>query len=274
MTELQIVERLRSRFGVTGRGVVLGIGDDCAIFRPVGSPQDLVFTTDQMIEGSHFHPGARPSWIGEKALARALSDIAAMAADPRFCLVSLAVPRSFDLDAFYRGLGRIADRFSILVAGGDLARSRSVSCDVVVCGSVPRGRALRRDRARPGDAIYVSGPLGQSALRKYRNIPEPRIAWGRNLRGRATAGMDLSDGLSLDLHRLCDASSVGASLFNVPVASGATLEQALHGGEDYELLYTGQKLPGLEIGVITHGPSGSVTFNGSPLAPGGWDHFA
>lgn len=271
MTELEIVERLRRRFGVAGlgmgRGVVVGIGDDCAVFRPVSSREDLVFTSDQVIEGVHF----RSSWparrTGEKALARALSDIAAMGAEPRFALVSIAFPRRFDFDAFFAGVARVARRYGVTVAGGDLARAKTVSCDVVVCGSVPRGKALLRSTAKVGDAIYVSGPLGLAAARGYRDVPEPRIAMGKKLRGRATACMDLSDGLSIDLHRMCVASGVGAALGTVPVAKGATEEQALHGGEDYELLYTGPAgLPGIRIG--------DIILSGFPAEVRGWDHFA
>lgn len=267
-TELEIVDGLRRRFGVAGRrGVMVGIGDDCAVFRPSGSGEDLVFTTDQVVEGVHFRAGVGASKIGSRALARALSDIAAMGASPRFCLVSLAVPRAFDIDGFYRGLGRVARRFDLVVAGGDLAKSRTVCCDVVVCGAVPRGTALLRSGARVGDSVYVSGRLGLAAARGYRDLPEPRISLGKMLRGRATACMDLSDGLSIDLKRLCEASGVGVRISHVPVADGATEDQALQGGEDYELLYTGPEgLPGIRIGDII--PSGF------PLEVRGWDHFA
>jgi thiamine-monophosphate kinase len=270
MTELEIIERLKKRLPAKGRGLVLGIGDDCAIYRPAGSSEDLVLTTDQLIEDVHFMRGTPARRIGEKAVARAMSDIAAMGADPRFCLVSLAVPPRFDLDAFYRG----ARKLRVPVAGGDLARSRTVSCDVVVCGSVPRGAALRRDGARPGDEIYVSGPLGHAAASGYRTMPVPRIAFGRKLRGRATACMDISDGLAIDLYRLCIASGIGAFLHRIPVAEGASSEQALHGGEDYELLYTGRNLPGIRIGLINDGPAGYMSLDAYPLAPLGWDHFA
>ena len=270
MTELEIIERLRKRLPVSGRGLVLGIGDDCAIYRPRGSSEDLVFTTDQLIEGTHFRPGTPARLIGAKAIARALSDIAAMGADSRFCLVSLAIPRGFDLDAFYRGAGKL----KVPVAGGDLARSRTVSVDVVVCGSVPRGAALRRDGAKPGEGIYVSGPLGRAAARGYRTMPEPRLAFGRKLRNRASACMDISDGLAIDLYRLCVSSAAGAFLHHIPAAVGATREHALHGGDDYELLYTGRDLPGIRIGTINDGPPGYLSLDGYPLEPRGWDHFA
>jgi thiamine-monophosphate kinase len=270
MTELEIIERLRRSLPSRGRGLVLGIGDDCAIYRSPGSREDLVFTTDQLIEDVHFRRGTAAHRIGQRAVARALSDIAAMGADPRFLLISLAVPRGFDIDGFYRG----ARRLKVPIAGGDLARSRRLTCDVVVCGSAPRATALRRDGARAGDEIYVSGPLGGAAACAFRKMPEPRLALGRRLRGRATACIDLSDGLAIDLYRLCMASGTGAFLHHIPQASSATVEQALHGGEDYELLYTGRDLPGIRIGVVSDGPPGYISRDGYPLAPLGWDHFA
>jgi len=181
-----------------------------------------------------------------------------------------------------------------LLAGGDLARADRVVCDIVVAGSVPKGHALRRDGARPGDAIYVSGRLGGSALglgtkrgRAWQRHlrPEARLALGRYLREKlhATAAMDLSDGLSLDLRRLCLASNVSAEIEAPPVFPGATLEQALHGGEDYELLFTVRpdaRVPArfenlllTRIGAIRRGPAGRVLFNGRPLAALGYDHF-
>ena len=239
MNELDIVEKLR-RLARPGKGIAngitLGIGDDCAIYRPRPN-EELLFTADQSIEGVHFLPDQPPSIIGHNALARSLSDIAAMGGEPRFCLVSLAVPAERGdkfITAFYRGLMALARRTGTVLAGGDLAHSDKVYCDVMVCGSAPRGKALRRSGARPGDLLYVSGRLGKP----WGGRIQPRLALGRALRGRATSCMDLSDGLSLDLHRLCLASGVAAVVDRVPIVRGATLDRALHGGEDYELLFT------------------------------------
>jgi thiamine-monophosphate kinase len=275
MNELEIVAKIR-KLAAASPKVALGIGDDCAIFRPRPG-EDLLFTSDQMIEDVHFRRDQPPSRIGERALARSLSDIAAMGGDPHFCLVSLAVPSELGdkwISAFYRGLLRIARRTGTALAGGDLAHSGKIYCDVVVCGGVPRGRALLRSGARPGDALYVSGRLGKAWDRAI----EPRLALGKSLRGRATACIDLSDGLSLDLHRLCLESGVAAEVDRVPIARGATLERALHGGEDYELLFT---LPPRKsaprgttlIGKIVKGQPGAVSFKGNPLPPRGYDHF-
>ena len=275
MSELEIVEKLR-RLGERGLRITLGIGDDCAIYRPRPN-EELLFTADQSIEGVHFLPDQSPSLIGHNALARSLSDIAAMGGEPRFCLVSLAVPPERGdkfITAYYRGLLALARRTGTVLAGGDLAHSDKIYCDVMVGGSIPRGKALRRSGTRPGDLLYVSGRLGKP----WGGRIQPRLALGRVLRGRATSCMDLSDGLALDLHRLCLASGVAAIVGRVPIVRGATLDRALHGGEDYELLFTlpPRKSPprgATLIGSIVKGRAGAVQFQGQPLAPRGYDHF-
>ncbi|MBZ5591280.1 MAG: thiamine-phosphate kinase [Acidobacteriia bacterium] len=298
MTEENILERLRRRVEIPrGSGVIAGIGDDCAIFRPRGAKEDLLFTTDLLIEGVHFERATHtPAMVGHKALARGLSDIAAMGGEPLFCLVSLALPDAAGrrwVNQFYTGLLKLAKCAGTLLAGGDLARAQRILCDIVVAGSVPKGRALRRNGARAGDAIYVSGRLGGSALgleakrgRAFeRHVwPEPRLALGQYLRKLgATAAMDISDGLSLDLHRLALASRVSAEIERPPAFPGATIDQALHGGEDYELLFTvpaGTRVPpkfnGLEltrIGRVRRGLAGRVLLDGRPLPALGYDHF-
>ena len=296
--ELGLVERIRRwAKGAGGSRLVLGIGDDCAIFRPRGLHEDLIFTTDMLIEGSHFLRDRHPAGaLGHKALARGLSDIAAMGGEPRFCLLSVALPGWADskwTSQFFGGLVHLAKDTGIPLAGGDLAHAERFSCDIVVCGAVPKGKALRRDGARPGDRIFVSGRLGGSALglatrkgKAWRTHlrPEPRLALGRFLRRRlrATAAMDLSDGLSIDLKRLCRASGVAAEIVPPPVFRGATLAQALHGGEDYELLFTTaprtrvpadfEGLPLTEVGAIVAGPPGRIRLDGKPLSALGYDH--
>jgi thiamine-monophosphate kinase len=300
VTELELLKRIRRKATVTGgASLVTGIGDDCAIHRPKGATEDLLYTTDLLIEDVHFlrstHP---PRAVGHKTLARGLSDIAAMGGVPRFCLVSLALPVWADtkwVDAFYAGLLKLAGETGTVLAGGDISSSEKFMADIVVVGAVPRGKAILRNKAKPGNAIYVSGMLGGSALgletRKGRALerhrkPHPRLALGRFLREqlRVTAGMDLSDGLSIDLHRLCDESGVSAVVDRpLPVFHGASLEHALHGGEDYELLFCAgarakvpeefDGLPLTRIGTISKGRKGQVTAFGWPLEPLGFDHF-
>jgi thiamine-monophosphate kinase len=279
-SELDLVRRIRRKAGKPA-GLVLGIGDDCAIFRPRAG-QDLVFTTDMLLEGVHFERDHPASLVGRKTIGRGLSDIAAMGATPKFCLLSLAVPPWADqkwLDAYFDGV--LAAR--IPLAGGDLARAKRLSADIVVCGSTGKGRALRRDGARAGDGIYVSGRLGAAAASAYQNAPEPRLGLGKFLSGRATACMDLSDGLSLDLHRLAEASGLAADITAPPIAEGATLDQALHGGEDYELLFTMPDLkirsqfrgvPLTRIGTMRKGKPGAVFLDGRRLPSLGYDHFS
>ena len=291
-----------------GSPVIAGIGDDCAIYRPRGSADDLLFTSDMFIEGVHFRREThKPAVAGRKALVRSLSDIAAMGGTPRFCLVSLCVPAWANtkwVDRFFDGILDLAAATGTVLAGGDLSHGETLACDVTVGGAVPRGTALRRSGARPGHEIYVSGTLGGSALGlesqkgkggvdlKQRKalrrhlFPEPRLALGAYLREKlhATSTIDLSDGLSLDLRRICLASGVGAEIVAPPRFPGASLEQALHGGEEYELLFTvpgGTRVPkGFEglrltrLGSIVRGAAGGVHLDGKPLAALGYDHFA
>lgn len=271
MNELALVDRLRRMKGVSG------IGDDCAIFRPKAG-EDLLLKTDQLIESVHFPKSMKPEAIGERALARALSDIAATGGDPRCCLVALAVPRTKSerwILAFFRGLLSLGAETGTVLVGGDLAHDDKVHCSVMVVGSVKRGKALTRAGARPGDQLYVSGPLGKPWDQKI----VPRLALGRRLSGNATSCIDLSDGLSLDLHRLCKESRVAARVESIPIMRGASLERALHGGEDYELLFTQpaktKPLPGtIRIGAIVRGSAGTVWLKGKKLPPRGYDHFA
>jgi thiamine-monophosphate kinase len=299
-SEETITSRLREMAQIPrGSPVVLGIGDDCAIYRPRGSAEDLLFTADLFLEGVHFlRETHKAADVGRIALARSLSDIAAMGGAPRFCLVSLCVPKWADarwVDSFFQSLNALATGAGAVLAGGDLSSGETLACDVTVCGAVPRGKALRRDGARPGHAIYVSGALGGSALglaagrgkawRRHVN-PEPRLGLGRFIREtlRATAAIDISDGLSLDLRRLCVASGVAAEIANPPRFAGATLEQALHGGEEYELVFTvrpGTAVPatfdGLSltrIGTICKGTPGELRHGDRILAALGYDHFS
>lgn len=279
MNEIDLIEKIR-KLAATGPRIAVGIGDDCAVFRPRAG-RDLLFKTDPLIEDIHFRRDLAPAIVGHRALARNLSDIAAMGGDPQFCLVSLALPGDAGgkwaekwIDQFYRGLLSLAKRTGTALAGGHLARAEKIFCDVIVCGSVPRGKALLRSGARSGDALYVSGRLGRPWDRRF----EPRLALGRSLRGRATSCIDISDGLSLDLFRLCRASKVAAEVDRVPVARGASLERALHGGEDYELLFTmpeGREAPRgtTRIGTVVGGKPGAVRFRGEPVEPRGHDHF-
>jgi thiamine-monophosphate kinase len=250
------------------------IGDDCAIVKaPAG--KDLLFTTDFTIEGVHFTRDLPAEQVGHRALLRGLSDIAAMGGTPKYCLVSLAVaPWAGEkwINAFYRGLLKLAGRHKTQLAGGDLSHASQVVVDLVVYGVVPIGKALKRSGARPGDQIWITGPLGGW---QHKLHPEPRLATGRKLIGNATACMDITDGLILDLHRLCVASGVSGEIESIPLIENATLEQAMFDGEDYELLFTSSKRtnPGFRIGSIASGKPGKILFQGKPVKLRGYDHF-
>ncbi len=266
MTEDSIIAKLRRRSPL--------IGDDCAVI-PGPTGRDLLLKADLSIEGVHFTRDSKPEDIGARAVARSLSDIAAMGGTPLYCLISLALaPWTNErwIAEFYRGVYQLLKKSKASLAGGDISHAGQFVCDVMLCGEVAKGKAVLRSGARVGDVLYVSGPLGG-----WRNKPVvvPRLEFGRKLVGKATACMDISDGLALDLHRLCKASGVAAELDNVPLLQGATLDQALHDGEDYELLYTAPprvKAPGIQIGRITKGKPGSVRYAGKVLKPIGYDH--
>jgi thiamine-monophosphate kinase len=271
------------------RGLTLGVGDDAALVAPRPG-YETILTCDWFLEGSHFlrekHP---PESVGWKCLARAVSDIAAMGGAPRHFLLSLALPESHTgrwLDRFLNGLARAERRLSCQLAGGDTTKNDKILINVTVVGEIRRGCAVLRSGAKPGDLIFVSGRLGEAELglrglrqggaARHRNspclkkhlYPEPRLALGQWLAEKriATAMMDLSDGLSTDLPRICEESGVGARLeadripkVPVPASKGRNhldvTELALNGGDDYELLFTvrpsdARRIPGRLRGLI------------------------
>jgi len=308
------------------RHVRLGIGDDCAILRPP-SGHELLVTTDFSLEGRHFRRAWHsPQSVGYRTLARGLSDIAAMGGQPLAAFLSLALPKAAArdihwLDGFLQGLLALAREHKVPLAGGDTAEApgSDVLADIIVVGSAPAGRALTRSGARPGDSIYCTGALGGAAaelaalaktpalFRRARArdahphlFPQPRLAVGEALLRRrlASACIDVSDGLSTDLAHLCEASAVAAELDAAllpahPLTTGlAPAEQMatiLHGGEDYELLFTarpGVKVPRSLAGVpITRigrivpykksRPRMTILAEGTrfELQPQGWEHL-
>jgi thiamine-monophosphate kinase len=311
--ERKLIQGMR-RIAAAGHNslVMKGIGDDTAVLRLQPGHEFLV-TTDLCVEGFHF----RREWhtvtcVGHRCLVRGLSDIAAMGGEPIACFLSLGLPEDLDqkwVNNFAKGLTDLARRFGVELAGGDTSGAPAITADIVVIGQTPRGKAILRSGAKPGDRIFVTGELGESAAtlqrlfsgekirpsRKNRHFyPEPRIAVGQWLRrkGLANAMIDLSDGLSVDLSHICDESRVAAVINEeqLPIARQASLALALHGGEDYELLFTAgprSKIPSAiegmrvtEIGTI-HGTSDNrpqmqiLGQNGAlkSLKPLGWQHF-
>ena len=258
--ERAIIERIRARLPPPPSFVVVGIGDDAAVVEPERNALEVI-TTDSQVEGVHFDLAfVTPGDVGHKALAVNLSDVAAMGAAPRTALLSLVLPSSWrvaDLEALVDGMAALAQRSKVAIIGGNIARSPGpLVVDMTVTGSVHRRRILTRDGARAGDDLYVTGALGGAALGLqalradqgaasnaaacYRR-PEPRVRFGMLLgRNRAArACIDLSDGLADGVRQIGTASGLGAIIDGdaVPLWSGATLQDALCGGEDYELLF-------------------------------------
>jgi thiamine-monophosphate kinase len=321
-SEDQLIERVRRKFPSTAASVGTGIGDDAAVVRPA-KRAEWVVTSDAFIEKVHFlrhlHP---PKVVGYKALARATSDLAAMGARPLYFLLTLALPTSCTtkwLDDFLGGMALAARRFGLILVGGDTTKYSAVVTSLTVIGEIDPGRAILRSGARPGDLICVSGKLGEAELGlrlvqkglrggkqgktliKKHFYPVPRLALGQWLVAHrsATAMIDTSDGLSTDLGHICKASGVGARVWaeKIPAVSVPpvlkrigpdSMRLALHGGEDYELVFTVPKkrarslpriiagVPVTIIGEITREKGISLVDShgrGFVLRPGGWDPF-
>jgi thiamine-monophosphate kinase len=316
VSEDELLEAIRRVCSGAGPEVRVGVGDDAAILAPTVG--ELVITTDALVEHVHFERGiASARDLGYKAIAVNVSDVAAMGASPRAAVCQLSL--SGDVDAawvmeLFGGMREACDEFALWLVGGNLSSGGEVQIVVTVTGEVAPGLAVPRSGARAGDRVVVTGDLGgsaaglqlsmqhtipndeQRALIRRHLRPTPRVGEGLVLsRSGATAMIDVSDGLALDLSRLCRASGVGASigLDAVPVAGGATLADALGGGEDYELIATlptaeavgvareelkeAFGVPLTEIGHIVEG-TGVVAVGADGiervLDASGWDHFA
>jgi thiamine-monophosphate kinase len=325
--ENRITNLLASRFGVRSTSLVKGIGDDAAVIRHQGAKEDWVVTTDMLLEDVDFRAGwLTPRQLGHKSLAANLSDLAAMGARPRFYTISLGIPANISdnwIMQFYDGVARLASSYKALLIGGDLSRSTNgVQVTITAIGETWRRRAVYRAGGSAGDILYVTGILGKSAaglmllrlghmkgatiaekeaLRAQRT-PMPRCEVGLWLlkHNYASCMLDLSDGISTDLPRLCTCSRVGAEIYagSLPVFSGSKswnadpLNLALNGGEDFELLFaipgdTAAKFdkvypkkfpPVSRIGVLTASKEIVLReFPGKPARPlpnKGFDHFA
>jgi len=309
--EKKLIQQIR-RSARGGESVVTGIGDDCAVLS-VPPGHELLVTTDFTIEKVHFRRDwHRPELVGRRCLTRGLSDIAAMGGEPRAAFLSLAVPGDVPqkwVDRFLKGLLDLAEEFKVPLAGGDTAQSAGgIQADIVVVGSVPRGKAVLRSGAKAGERIYVTGELGGSAaalarleeskplgaeyVRHFR--PQARVAVGQWLRqqGVASAMIDVSDGLSTDLEHICQESHVGAEIEaeaipRAQVGLGkkrVALELALHGGADYELLFTSAAAIPSEVEGVRVTRIGRTTQSAGMrligadgkarrLEAAGWEHF-
>ena len=317
-TELERIAAITARASRPPTEVVLGIGDDGAVLRQHAGSESVV-TTDMLVEGVHFKlEWMTPELLGRKTIAVSLSDLAAMGAPPRAAFLSVAIPARLDdgfVDAFFTGAISLCDRHGMTLAGGDLSSSPGpFVVNGTLIGEVEAGRAIRRSGARPGDSVYVSGTLGSSAaglaqllagvtldtattgtdLDAIRShlAPMPRIELGRALAqtGLASAAIDISDGLSSDLRHICRASGVGAMVEAAALPTSVSREYALHGGEQYELLFAASPAHAGRIELLAtelrielsrigrfEGPPGEIYLvaenRRTPLEPRGWDHF-
>jgi len=260
------------------------VGDDCAVL-PLDAHYDLVLTSDPLIENVHFTSDATSEQIGHKAICRVLSDFAAMGAEPQYLLINVVAPPEQDfqtLEKIYAEFSNLWKTYGAEVVGGDLAQGPVLELHVFGVGRVPKGTALLRSGAKPGDLIYVTGPLGGAQQSGKQFTFEPRLEWGNALResGVVTSMMDISDGLATDLRHILKASGVGSKLDGSLIPRNGTLEQALYDGEDFELLFTApadasfqcleEKFP--MIGKITGRPE-ELLLDGAPLSAKAFEHF-
>jgi len=277
LSEFEIIRRY---FTHRARSAVLGVGDDAAIVR-ARRGMELVVSADMLVAGRHFFRDADPGQLGHKALAVNLSDMAAMGATPRWATLSIALPQVEGrwLSAFMRGFMRLARRHGVDLIGGDTTRG-PLNISVQIIGEVPAGKALRRDGARAGDDVWVSGVLGEAGfalmamtrrlvvarrerarLESRLHAPTPRVALGKALRGVARSAIDVSDGLVADLGHICERSRTAAVVEFSRVPTSAFLKQhsaraavrtaLLSGGDDYELVFTAARAQRAAISRIS-----------------------
>ena len=275
LSEFDLIQRYFTR---ATPGAILGVGDDAALLK-VNEGMELAVSTDMLVSGTHFFPDADPFLLGHKTLAVNLSDLAAMGATPRWATLALSLP-SVDgawLEKFSRGFFSLAEQYGVELVGGDTTRG-PLNLSVTIMGEVPEGKALRRDGARVGDDVWVSGTLGEAALamahRQGRIVlpqevfsvcetrlhqPQPRVTLGLALRGIANSAIDISDGLLADLGHILKKSKVGAVLdfASLPGSDLDRLDQdvvqhcVLAGGDDYELCFTAPSANRAAIGTVS-----------------------
>jgi len=300
-SEFELIAKYFTRPAVRA---VLGVGDDCALFE-ASAGQELALSTDMLVGGTHFFADTDAQRLGHKTLAVNLSDLAAMGATPRAALLSLALPAADEawVAAFARGFFALADAHGVELIGGDTTRSPAggVVLNVTILGEVPKGAAVRRSGAQVGDDVWVSGTLGDAALglaalkgtvrldagqREYcvarLEMPTPRVALGLQLRGVASAMLDLSDGLAGDLAHLARASRLGArvDVSALPLSAALraqapelALRCALSGGDDYELCFTAPVLRRAAVEAAGRAAQVGVTRIGT-MVPGGAEPVA
>ncbi|MBI2900031.1 MAG: thiamine-phosphate kinase [Planctomycetes bacterium] len=283
MSERALIRWIRGRLGKRGGRILVDSGDDAAVVRVDGDA--ALLKTDAVIDGVHFLSGeAKPEEIGHKAIARSLSDIAAMGCVPTFAVVGMAVPRRATmpfLKRIFLGMNRTARRFDTCIVGGDLSSyDGPLAITVSLLGETRGLRPVTRAGARVGDRVLVTGPLGGSIRGRHLTFtPRVREGLALNRHYDIHAMIDVSDGLVVDLGHVCEESGVAAVLYPDRVPRNRTLEEALYDGEDYELLFTAapeeaDRVARANLGVIIGEvrPGRGVFLNGRRLKPRGWEH--
>jgi thiamine-monophosphate kinase len=241
--EFGLIDRIKKSIK-TDASVVKGPGDDCAVIK-FSKDKYMLFTSDMLVEGVDFTGKDRPYLIGRKAIAVSVSDIAACAGLPRYCLVSVGLPKNTSvdfIDKLNKGMFHFAKKYGINIVGGDISRARQLTIDVSMLGIVEKKNLALRNGAKIGDIIFVTGKLGGSILGKHLRFT-PRLKEARFLvkNFRVNSMIDISDGLTQDLGHILEESSAGAIIYEdlIPISKQArNLNDALYWGEDFELLFT------------------------------------
>ena len=243
MKELQIIKHIRKSTGKPGKGVLVGIGDDCAVLEH-NKKEYLLWASDMLVEGTHFKAkDAGYEKIGRKAVAVNISDIAAMGGEPKYITVSIGIPHGIKLSAaraMYKGVGKICKEHGVSVVGGDTNRSERIVIDVSILGTVRKKRLVRRSGAKEGDFVLITGPV-RNGKKEHLDF-KPRVEEAKYLTKnyRVSSMIDTSDGIAPDIGRICSESRVGCRLYadKVPLSRGLSLDDALYYGESFELLFT------------------------------------
>jgi len=298
MKELKLIEYIKRSAGKTPKGLKLGIGDDCAVIDHDGKKY-LLWASDMVVEGTHFDlKEASFGAIGRKAIAVNISDIASMGGVPKFVTVSIGVPRTMNISGtkkVFDGIFKICKEYGITVAGGDTVKAERLVIDVSIIGFVRKEKLVTRSGAKEKDLVLVTGPIRDGKKEHLKFIPRVKEAQFLVNKYKINSMMDTSDGIALDMGRICDASRVGCRLFegSFPLSKGLSFEDALYYGESFELLFTASsrevkklftdsslKREGLKyyiIGEITNRKKGKSIFRDEgkiePIKMKGFEHI-
>jgi thiamine-monophosphate kinase len=296
MNEIKFLKALEKNIP-TKKDVIKGIGDDTAVL-PFSKDKYLLYASDMIVEGVHFKKDDAPQNIGYKAVAVNISDIAAMAGTPKYITVSAGIPKSRSSsyrNAIFKGIKKVCKSFNVQIVGGDTCASEKLVLDVSIIGEVKKNQVVYRSGAKVGDQIYVTGVLGDAQEKQFSFIPRVKLVQLLSKTVNINAMMDISDGLFMDIHRLCSASKKGCQLYRekIPVSKKArSFKDACTYGEDFEILFTlsskeakslekyilkNKKIKVYNIGEITNAQKGVCLIDkagkSKKIKPIGYEHF-